>query len=514
LDLNEHLPPPLSAETIPPETTQSHAPNDNDNNESLASEQMNHVANNTEPFEKPVQKRVLRKLPELDIPDEDLAKWNGAAMPRLSKLLQKVLRGSAESCSVSLVMAGEAVESAKPTVCVTCASVKKVKAALKRYITLDPGWDLIVLRGAVHHSKVPRSRRPRAKSSTVTAAPESFDPNPCYQKTPICGASIGAFRHEEHLPPVSYGGAILVDGVPYGMTVHHMLDSPESEDEHDESDDEDPPPRSSADKWVPSAELLGITPQSAFSSAIGEDIDDDDAFLLEATDDEEDDDDQSLALSFNDDDFLSDGYATDDAEDGFFEDDTASIGDTAGLEPDEQPRIMVTQPAFDDVEDCFFESYDNRDDEHLAAHSFGYVHASSGLRRWTYDGIKHEVDWALIKIDESRLEASINVVLGEEPQSHQTTKGEMVPGHPSIVMLDKVAKVYELGGLDVQCCGRTSGLQCGKISRAMTLLKMHGRQSFSTSFSIDGNFGVPGDSGAWVFDRSTGRLESSIAAEH
>ena len=55
--------------------------------------------------------------------------------------------------------------------------------------------------------------------------------------------------------------------------------------------------------------------------------------------------------------------------------------------------------------------------------------------------------------------------------------------------LDKVAKIEDLGGTQVHCCGRTSGFQSGQISRAMTLVKMHGRQSFSTSFSVDGNFG-------------------------
>ncbi|KAI5290505.1 hypothetical protein KEM54_001343 [Ascosphaera aggregata] len=536
LDLNEHLPPPLTTDTTtPPEILRPHASSDNnvDTAEVPAVEQLNKTPATTttaaaaaaaaENIDKPAAKRSLRKLPELDIPNDDLAKWNGAAMPKLSKLLQRVLRGSAESCSVSLVMAGEAVESAKPTVCVTCASVKKVRAALRRYLTLDPGWDLIVLRGSVQHSKVPRSRRPRAKSSTVSRGSDTSDNNPCYQKTPICGASIGAFRHDEHLPPVSYGGAILVDGVPYGLTVHHMLDSPESVDEDDVSGDEDLPPRSSADKWVPSAELLGIAPQGSFHDAAsseessGAEV----SFILEATDDEEededDDDDQSLALSFDDEDeFLSDdqGGDDDDDDDDLSGDDTASIGDTAGFEPGEQPPIPVTQPAFDDVEDGFFTSVDNRDDEHLASHSFGYVHASSGLRRWTCDGIKHEVDWALIRIDEKRLEASVNVVSGEDPtsSSYGNAKSENPVDNHSIIMLDKVAKVYELGGLNVHCCGRTSGLQSGKISRAMTLLKMHGRQSFSTSFSIDGNFGVPGDSGAWVFDRTTGRVCGHVLA--
>ena len=49
--------------------------------------------------------------------------------------------------------------------------------------------------------------------------------NPDYQEKPLCGASIGAFRDEEHLPPVSFGGIVVVDGVSYGMSVHHMLEA-------------------------------------------------------------------------------------------------------------------------------------------------------------------------------------------------------------------------------------------------------------------------------------------------
>ena len=59
--------------------------------------------------------------------------------------------------------------------------------------------------------------------------------NPFHQKRPLCGASIGGFNGE-HLPPVSYGGVILVDDEHYGMSVHHLLDNP-SDDESEAADD-------------------------------------------------------------------------------------------------------------------------------------------------------------------------------------------------------------------------------------------------------------------------------------
>ncbi|KAI5307804.1 hypothetical protein KEM55_007375, partial [Ascosphaera atra] len=279
------------------------------------------------------------------------------------------------------------------------------------------------------------------------------------------------------------------------------IDAPENEDEGSDVED-DLPPRSSANDWVPSAELLGLE-----SRPYSDDEGDNASLLLEVTDDEDDDDDtESLAPSLYDDYALSDGYSTD--EDGD-DDDTASIGDTVGIEPGEQPQTLVTQPALDDVETGFFRSLESRDDEHLAAHSLGYVYASSGLRRWTRDGIKHEIDWALIKIDESRLEASINVALGNfKPSPCQKLSAAM----EQVITLDKVATTFQIGGLLVHCYGRTSGFQSGRISKAMSLLKMHGRQSFSTSYSVDGNFGVPGDSGAWVFDKSTGHVCGHVLA--
>lgn len=457
--------------------------------------------------ERKVRKRTLKKLTTVEIPQEDLNKWNLYIMPRLSKYLQKILRDSSESCSASLMMTGESAEAAKPTICITCTNVKKVRTLLKRYFEMQPGWDLVVLRGEITRSKNPRRRRPkpRCPSPVNSTEPEHHisDLNPHYQQKPLCGASIGAFKNEQHLPPVTYGGAILVDGVPYGMTVHHMLECPSDDEEEEYSED---PPRSSA-HW--SGGLGGADDDFSY---VWED--DGSHFEFEVTDEE----DQGQEFSdywVSDDEF-------DEDDDFDAEDDAASIGDTAGVEPGDEPPLIVTQPALDDVHEDFFPSLEDRDDEHLASHTLGHVHASSGLRRWRRSGVKHEIDWALIRLDEHRLDPR-NVIVNR-------SEG----GHPQI-HLDKVARMEELGGLRVHCCGRTSGLQSGRISPAMTLVKLQGRESFSSSFCVDGNFGgtllflslviaffffflltflctVPGDSGAWVFEKSTGRVCGHVLA--
>lgn len=511
---------------------------------------------------KKVRKRTLKKWSNVEIPDEDLRKWNMMLMPKLSKLLQKILKDSPESCSASLMVAGETAETAKTTICVSCTSIRRVRVALKKYFDYDrENWDLIVIRGDVTRSKVPRRKRRKPKTNSRPVIDTTqVDLNPHYQPKPVCGASIGAFRLDEHLPPVSYGGAILVDGMPYGMTVHHMLDAP-CDDEEDDSG-QDLPPRS-AGNWT----LGGDTFDQDFAYSWHDEDPPEALYPFEISDDEEDADDGSIAPSIDeayDDYWLSDGYSTDDGDDDDDDDDydAASIGDTAGVDPGEEPRIIVTQPAIDDVEDGFFPTVEDRDDEHLASHSLGFVHASSGVRRWKRAGIKHEVDWALIKIDENRMDIN-NTILADVgmPEVHgsasrsSSREVHMQQGSKMhFATLDKVAKIEDLAGLHVQCCGRTSGLQSGRISKALTLVKMHGRQSFSSSFSVDGNFGgncsprsisnfnplfphrlvqnkliktkenerkqiiltrpllVPGDSGAWVFDKSTGQVCGHVLA--
>ncbi|KAE8413157.1 hypothetical protein BDV36DRAFT_269234 [Aspergillus pseudocaelatus] len=450
--------------------------------------------------ERKVRKRTFKKLTNVEIPQEHLNEWNFQMLPRLRKLLQKILKDSSESCSVTLMMTGEAPESARTTICVTCASAKKVRAALKKYFVLDrEDWDLIVLRGDIQRSKVPRKkrRRPAKSGPERTDVPASFhpDPNPCYQPRPLCGASIGAFMNEEHLPPVTYGGAILVDGMPYGMTVHHMLESPSDQED---GEDEDPgAPLRSAGNWP-----RDPAPQEAEFMYSWCDENPSELELEISEDEDGDDNSISLSLEGTYDDFnLSDGFSSDeDAFDIDEDEDSASVGDTAGIDPGDEPPLFVTQPAIDDVHEDFFPCPEDRDDEHLASHSLGFVHASSGVRRWTRKGIKHEIDWALIKINDDRIDAR-NIVFSQRPMQQTET-----------IYLNDIARLEDLGGLKVHCCGRTSGLQTGQISRAMTIVKLHGRQTFSTSFCVDGNFGVPGDSGAWVFEKSTGRVCGHVLA--
>lgn len=440
--------------------------------------------------ERKMKKRTFKKLTTVEIPQEHLNEWNFQMMPRVRKLLQKILKDSSESCGVTLMMTGDGLENARTTICVTCASVKKVRAGLKKYFPLErDDWDLLVLRGDIERSKVPRKKRRRpAKTgpgSTIEAPPPPQDPNPCFQPKPLCGASMGAFMNEEHLPPVSYGGAILVDGVPYGMTVHHMLEAPsdqeDAEDLHEAANDA---PHRSAANWPPGS--ASQDPQILYSwldqdpSERGPDF--------EISDDEDGDD-------YYDDFALSDEYSSDEDEDDFDYDDedAASIGDTAGIDPGEEPVVYVTQPAIDDVREDFFPSPEDRDDEHLASHTFGFVHASSGVRRWTRRGLTHEIDWALIKINDERQDPR-NIVydkpaLSAVMQARQRL-GEPIPTQQRRpIVLNDVAQLEDLGGLNVHCCGRTSGLQTGQISKAMTIVKLHGRHTFSTSFGVDGNFG-------------------------
>ncbi|EFQ99144.1 serine/threonine protein kinase [Nannizzia gypsea CBS 118893] len=477
-----------------------------------ANPDMKNIGEMCEGNEKKARKRSMKKWSNVEIPDEHLQAWNKALMPKLSKLLQKILKDSPESCSATLLVAGETADTAKTTICVTCTNVRKVRAALKKYFEYDrENWNLIVIRGDIKRSKVPRKKRRKPKLNQGIIAPETSksDFNSYYQSKPLCGASIGAFRYDEHLPPVSYGGAIIVDDVPYGMTVHHMLDTPCDDDDDYEDDydygDEDYPPRSAANYPFGPERTDRETSFTWGEANIHED-----GYPLEFSDDEDGDDDQSIAHSLDetfDDHWLSDSYSSDEGDDygGIDDDDdTASIGDTVGVDPDQEPRIMVTQPALDDIHEDFFPNPEDRDDEHLASHSLGYVHASSGVRRWTKDGIKHEVDWALIKVDLNRMEAKNLVPVSSlQPSTSRLNRRQPYNGNNgarSFRTLTKIAKFDDLGGQNVQCCGRTSGFQSGKISKALTLVKMYGRQSFSTSFSVDGNFGVPGDSGAWVFN--------------
>ena len=453
-------------------------------------------------------KRLVKRWTDIAIPQQQLDEWNTTLMPRISRLLQKALNDSPESCSAGLMVSGETRQSAKPTVCVTCCNVQKVRSFLKQHFKIDKKcWDVLVMRGEVRRSKASgKKRRPRKDKSKTNV---QKDLNPSFQQRPLCGASIGAFRNMEHLPPVTYGGAVLVDGEPYGMTVHHMLDLPSDEGESDE-EFEDVPNRSMGNEID---ETLTEDEVREFSWC---EADSAEPYSFEVSDDDEDyaedyaeTEDGTPATSWQSEEQESDIEADTDDED-------ASVGDILGIQPDSADQPTITQPAIDDVHDDFFPCIEDRDNEHLSSHRLGYVHSSSGIRRWNRKGIKHEVDWALIKINNDRLHPA-NFLPVPPSASLTSSRGKsttQTPTTPSPLHLTSITPTHLLPNLPVHCAGRTSGLQAGRISPALSLVKLHGRRSFSHSWCVYENarLGMPGDSGAWVFDASTGRIAGHVLA--
>ena len=427
------------------------------------------------------KKVLLKKWDTIDIPQADLDQWNNSLMPRLSKILQQILGDSSESCSASLMMVGKSAETAKTTICIQCSSVDRVRKALKENFKCKKGWGLVVLRGDVSRSKRPRRRGIQAQfsGSKTEQTRDVSQVDSFYQQRPAAGASIGAYRDFEHLPPVSFGGSIIVDGQVYGMTVHHMLDSPEEAALAQQAVQ-----RSAA---VPNSGWEDLAYVGGASETAQ------DPSLLELTHDEALDFDR---WSSTQDDFWFSEIADlteDDSEYSDTEDDASSIGDIEGVDPTEADEdLIVTQPAIDDVEEDFFPNLEDRDDDHLSSHTLGYVYASSGIRRVSRKGIKHEVDWALIKINPDRL-----------PTQNSLPTTTSSPSHSDLTQtITRITPTHLLPSTLVSCHARTSGPnRHGRISPALALVKMHGRTSFSSSWCVDGGrFGVPGDSGAWVFD--------------
>lgn len=507
--------------------------------------------------EAPANPVTMKKWPQVNIPQEDLDQWNTNLMPKLGKILNAALKDSSESCSLSLMMFGNAAETAKTTICVQCTQINKVRDALKKRFRPKKGWGVVILSGEVRRSGTGRKPKRSANSSKS----KSRKPLPCkpkeqkYQERPAAGASIGAFKDSEHLPPVSFGGTILVDGDPFGMTVHHMLDIPSD----DEGEDGQPirseqARRAAAPLKIPgqfdaSADLRYMQSEEDLSRRLSDFEISDDEF--EGSDDDVDSGSESDASTIRPDYAIMDADGNEfwfledsppgleddegseeDVEEGSSSgddmDDAASIGDKCGIAPYSDDDFTVTQPAIDDVDEDFFPSEEDRDDDHLASHSFGYIFATSGIRRVVRGEMKHEVDWALIKVNQERLKIE-NTMRDEPSSTGETTHSsnpssrsisrKPIPGArlaqkpiPALPVLTCVTPMTKLSGLQVHCHGRSSGFRKGRISQAMALVKLHGRSSFSTSWCVEGGFGVPGDSGAWVYDPVNGALCGHILA--
>jgi hypothetical protein len=349
--------------------------------------------------------------------------------------------------------------------------------------------------------------------------------NPYHQQRPLCGASIGAFNGE-HLPPVSYGGVVLVDDEPLGMSVHHLLDAP-SDDESEAGEDIDSPYPS--DVMLSSANnnpwLMGVGAQPGLHL---ESEGPAPMWDLELSDDEDDlkseyDDADAESFDFSDSELDSDDESAQEMFDSTIS--RATMGDIDGILPGGGEEIKITQPAIDDVDSDFFPNDEDRDDDHLSSHELGHVHASSGIRRWKRDGILHEIDWALLKLNEDRLQP-YNICQG----GRRFCFGNMKPEQRAIASkLEKpinrrhytpeedeypngVAPASSLGGLSVHCFGRTTGLQGGMISSVMSAVRIYRRKSFSRSWHVAGGFGVGGDSGAWVIQNGQHRVVGHVLA--
>lgn len=298
----------------------------------------------------------------------------------------------------------------------------------------------------------------------------------------MCGASIGAYKDESHLPPVSFGGLVNVDGRAFGMSVHHMLEAEDDEDENYDDDDED-------------------------------DEDDSSSVLsMDETEEPLESDDGSTVRQLSS------------ISDVSLDEDSQTDGDAAGVIPGDGIEIEITQPALDDAISLNLHA-DEEDDEdedsgidedHILSYKLGQVHASSGLKRSAfhstetgYRGISaslpQEIDWALLELLPPRVHP-YNVIRG----------GKKFCDAPSRSSPDcfpvSIKRSTELAGARVHCLGRTSGLASGVISSSMELLKLHGRSTFSASWTAHGGFGVGGDSGAWVVS-SDGKVCGHVLAE-
>ncbi|KAG5963709.1 hypothetical protein E4U58_003452 [Claviceps cyperi] len=457
----------------------------------------------------------MRLYPHVPISPDVINKWNAILMPQVNQALRLFYRNHPESVEISLESVGPSPHETKPTVVVVCSSVGKVRAILKKRLgeLFDDttGFALKVCRGHVVRSR--RQLRTVPRSMVLSSSPglkydddadtdgdETEAANPQYQEYPRNGASIGAWIGDRHLPPVSFGGLILVDDKPYGMTVHHMLDDPGGATAQTE------PLRSSSlgSGYDWHAELIED----------GGGHNENDAYALSDTESE----------SYTETDITSnygDGSEEEETEYDF------EPGDIPGIEPGCGGGYIITQPALDDVEEGFYPCAETEDEDHLDTFNLGEVYASSGIRRKQANGLTHEVDWALFAFEDGRLPDDNSIPCWDATLVAQKAETKSWDGHdlhklrPTMVVPSS-----SLPGLEVQCMARTSGLQIGRILAALTSVKLYGRCSPShayqiasipssdarTSMGIDMPIGIPGDSGAWVVDRCQGQLCGHVLA--
>ncbi|KAL2752951.1 hypothetical protein ACRALDRAFT_2111939 [Sodiomyces alcalophilus JCM 7366] len=469
----------------------------------------------------------LRLYPHVPLPPEAVEHWNAIIMPQINQALRHFYRKHPESVEISLQPIGVSPQKAKPTVLVVCTSVGKVKTILTRKMGElfdgNTGFGLKVCRGQVIRSRKLPVAAARSKADAGVEEGDESEPkpaNPGFQPRPNNGASIGAWIGDRHLPPVSFGGLILIDNQPYGMTVHHMLDDQDAATVHHPQ----PPPAPEP----PMRRSMARPDDSGLRSFYGEsshDTSESDDFACEFSDSDSEGVGE-LDFTSEESDYEEEEEEDDDDDD----DDYNEPGDIPGIEPGCGDGYIITQPAMDDVDEDFYPVPETADEDHLDSFSLGTVYASSGIRRREQHGLVHEIDWALFSFQNERL-PSENAI--SHPDVHSSTATERqqqrqqsakAPGlRPSAIVPSSA-----LPGMEVQCVARTSGTQTGTILPALASIKMQGRVSPSHTFQVrssvsvgshrntsdnrSSHMGVPGDSGAWVLDRRHGRVCGHVLA--
>ncbi|KAL7943328.1 hypothetical protein V8C42DRAFT_328762 [Trichoderma barbatum] len=452
----------------------------------------------------------VRLYPHVPLPPDVVEKWNSILMPQINVALKTFYRKHPESVEISLESVGPSPHQTRPTVLVVCTSVGKVRAILNKKLSElfddSTGFGLKVCRGSVIRSRrqagaIMRSMARGSRSGGNPVGHDSDDDhvdavNPEYQERPDNGASIGAWIGDRHLPPVSFGGLVIVDEKTYGMTVHHMLDDP---------DRDFGPPDTLRSSAIPGREWL---PESTFGGFDSED------FSYELSDTESE--------PYSETDLTSDYEDEDDEEDEEYNE----PGDIPGIEPGCGDGYIVTQPALDDVEEGFYPYAETEDEDHLDTYSLGEVYASSGIRRKQANGLIHEVDWALFEFADGRLPDDNYIPKVSDDNRRSRTLGKKNNKNQPTLRPTTVAPWSALPGLEVQCVARTSGTQTGQILPALTSVKIYGRQSPSHTYQIASTpspasgssgkpsipLGIPGDSGAWIVDRHHGQLCGHVLA--
>ncbi|PHH78657.1 hypothetical protein CDD82_2919 [Ophiocordyceps australis] len=404
-------------------------------------------------------------------------KWNSTLMPLIDHALRSFYRKNPESVEVSLESIGPSPESVQPTVLVVCTSVAKVRAILKKKLAhhFDPstGLALKVCRGHVVRSR-------KDSKPPDDAVDQARRANRQYQKKPRNGASIGGWANEQHWPPVSFGGLVLVNDKPYGMSVHHMFGIPGQQDQEGA-------PRPSIAAPQESCQEVIYSSSNELSDS---DLDScSDASSRLDSDDESDDD----------------------------ESDDGTTQDSPGIRPESHGDFKITQPALEDMDDDYYPNAADEDKEHLLSCHLGDCFASSGIRRKEVNGLVHEIDWALFNFAQDRLpeQNCIFQASGDTQEPGSRHQGQSRYSSPTAV-----ASSLTLGDMEVQSTARTSGQQLGKILPAIASVKLQGRTSISQTYEVAtiskdsgaSPMGVPGDSGAWLVDCKTGALCAQILA--